>query len=259
MMFMTDPQPSGGFEWTQEPWGLALRCQPLSLVAPHLFTTANLRLVADEGEWRAVAERMGLETHQLRLIRQVHGMDVAIARAGSEGRWERPEADVIISDDPQVAIGVRVADCAAVLIADRRKGVVSAAHAGWRGTVKRAAAVAVDALARTFGSDPGDLVAAIGPCLGPCCGEVGPEVVDAFREAGHAAHDVDRWFTPGASGRAYLNLWHANRDQLQAAGIPPAQIHTAEICTRTYSDLFHSYRAHQDRAGRMVGLIRVLR
>jgi YfiH family protein len=256
MTFMTDPQPSGGFEWTQEPWGAALRCRPLSAVAPHLFTIANLRLApGDRDEWRAVAERMAVPESGLRLISQVHGVAVAVVRTKDDG-WSRPEADIVISDDPRVAIGVRVADCAPVLIADRRRRVVGAAHAGWRGTVKGAAAVAVRAMQDEFGSDPLDLTAAIGPCLGPCCGEVGPEVVDAFRTAGHGAADLDRWFTAGPSGRPYLNLWLANRDQLESAGLSADRIHAAEICTRSHPSLLHSYRVQGKMAGRMVGVIR---
>ncbi|MGH9372736.1 MAG: polyphenol oxidase family protein [Vicinamibacterales bacterium] len=253
---MTLPQPSGGFEWTQEPWGVALRCAPLTIVSAHLFTTANLRLVDDEREWRMVAERVGVEPGQVRLIRQVHGVEVATVRAHGAAEWIRPDADVIVSDDPRAAIGVRVADCAPVLIGDRRLGVVGAAHAGWRGTVKSAAAAAVRAMTATFGSEPSDLVAAIGPCLGPCCGEVGPEVVDAFREAGHSTRDLDRWFATGASGRPYLTLWGANRDQLEGAGVPPSQIHAAQICTKTHASMLHSYRAHGTHAGRMVAVIR---
>ena len=257
MMFMTHPQPSGGFEWTQEPWGAALRCAPLGRVAAHLFTTGNLRLVDDECEWKAVAGRLGVAPHGIRLIRQVHGVDVATVRAGSsQESAARPEADVIISDDPEAAIGVRVADCAALLLADRRTGVVGAAHAGWRGTLKSAAIVAADAMRATFGSEPQDLVAAIGPCLGPCCGEVGPEVVEGFLAAGHPARELAGWFSPGRGDRQHLNLWAANRDQLLRAGVPASQIHVAEICTQTHSALLHSYRAHGRKAGRMVGLIR---
>jgi YfiH family protein len=226
-------------------------------VAPHLFTTANLRLApADRDEWRAVAARIGVDESKLRLINQVHGVDVAVVRADDRAAWERPQADIIVSDDPRAAIGVRVADCAPVLIADRRRLAVGAAHAGWRGTVKRAAAAAVEAMRQHFGSDPADLIAAIGPCLGPCCGEVGPEVVDEFRGAGHSGRDLDRWFATGASGRPYLNLWLANRDQLERAGVAAAQIHAAEICTRSYPSLLHSYRAQGGLAGRMVGVIR---
>jgi YfiH family protein len=155
-----------------------------------------------------------------------------------------------------VAIGVRVADCAPILLADRRTGAVAAIHAGWRGTVERAAIAGVQALSAEFGAEPNDLVAAVGPCLGPCCGEVGPEVVDAFRAAGHDAHQIAAWFSPSPSGRPYLDLWRANRDQLAAAGIAPANIHIAELCTRSHPDVFHSYRAAGQNAGRMLGVIR---
>ena len=257
MTFMTDPQPSGGFEWTQEPWGTALRCVPLSAVARHLFTTANLRLGPDDtDEWHAVAERMGVADSRLRLISQVHGVAVATVRSGADGGGPRPEADIVISDDPASAIGVRVADCAPVLLADTRRLAVGAAHAGWRGTVSSAAAAAVRAMHEEFGSDPDDLVAAIGPCLGPCCGEVGSEVVAAFRDAGHSGRDLDRWFATGASGRPHLNLWLANRDQLESAGLRADRIHAAEICTRSHPSRLHSYRAHGRMAGRMVGVIR---
>ncbi|CAN5640917.1 peptidoglycan editing factor PgeF [soil metagenome] len=228
-------------------------------MASHLFTTGNLRLTDDQGEWEKVAGRMGVTTARLRLIRQVHGVAVAIARAGEAGPDVRPEADVIISDDPDVAIGVRVADCAPVLVADRRTGAVGAAHAGWRGTAAQAAVVAVAAMTSTFGSNPRDLVAAIGPCLGPCCGEVGPEVVESFREGGHREADLARWFTEGVFGRALLDLWTANRDQLERAGVPGGHIHVAAICTKSHASSLHSHRAHGREAGRMAGLIRARR
>jgi YfiH family protein len=256
MMFMSLPQPSDGFEWTQEPWGPALRCRPLSGVAPHLFTTASLRLVDDEREWTALADRMGVERRRLRLIRQVHGIAVAVVRSGGPADVERPEADAIVSDDPASAVAVRVADCAPILLADRRLGVAGAVHAGWRGTMQRAAVAAVQAMVRTFGSDPDHLVAAIGPCLGPCCGEVGPEVLAGFRGAGHSAGDMARWFRAGAADRSYLDLWRANRDQLAAAGIPADQIFVAALCTKSHPRLLHSYRADGRNAGRMAGIIR---
>ena len=255
-MFMTGPQPTRGFVWTQASWGPVLRCEPLLAIAPHLFTTRHLELRNDEREWEAVAAEIGVERASMRLIRQVHGVAVAFARAGHEGAWTMPEADVVSSDDPSVAVGVRVADCAPILIADRRRPAVAAVHAGWRGTMQRAVVHAVSALATQFGSHPLDLVAAIGPCLGPCCGEVGPEVVDAFRNAGHEAAAIDRWFAPGAGGRPYLNLWRANEDQLESAGVHPDRIFTAGLCTRSYPGHFHSYRAFGPNAGRMLGVIR---
>jgi hypothetical protein len=253
---MTVPQPNRAFRWTQAAWGLALTCDPLAEIALHLFTVGNLQLREDPGEWSAVAAAMNVRTEDLRLIRQVHGAAVAVARLGNPAPWTPPEADVIVSDDPAVAIAVRVADCAPVVIADRRLGVVGAVHAGWRGTMQNAAAQGVRSLRQEFGSDPSDLIAAIGPCLGPCCGEVGPEVVDAFGAAGHAEGTLGRWFSIGAGGRPYLDLWQANRDQLVDAGVPDASVHVAGLCSRTYTGLMHSYRAHGARAGRMLGIVR---
>ena len=231
-----------------------LRCRPLLDVADHFFTTRDVRLRDDEQEWRRVAAAIGVAPDALRLIHQVHGRGVAVASSASAGL--RVEADVIVSDDPSLAIAVRVADCAPILIGDPRRGAVAAVHAGWRGTIQRAAAAGITALAQAFGSRPADLIAAIGPSLGPCCGEVGEEVVAAFRDAGHARAAIARWFTPGASGRPYLDLWRANRDQLEEAGVPAANIHAAELCTKTDAAVFHSYRADRDRAGRMAGVIR---
>ena len=214
-MLMAQPKPNDGFEWTQAAFGPVLRCRPLLETALHLFTTAGVELRDDEREWTAVAAEMGVDSASVRLIRQVHGRGVAVARGGEAAPADRPEADIIISDDSSVAVGVRVADCAPILLADRTRGVVGAAHAGWRGTMQDVAGRAVLALRETFKSRPSDLIAAVGPCLGPCCGEMGPEVVEAFRRAGYEA-DIDRWFTPGASGRPRFNLWLANRDQLHS-------------------------------------------
>jgi len=151
---------------------------------------------------------------------------------------------------------VRVADCAPILIADRRTGSVAAVHAGWRSTMQRIAVEAVAVMRRELRSDPGDLVAAIGPCLGPCCGEMGEEVVQAFRDAGHDEAAIARWFSREDGKRPHFDLWRANVDQLAGAGIPAGSIHVAGLCTRTYPDVFHSYRMRGSQAGRMVGVIR---
>jgi YfiH family protein len=256
MMFMIQPKPNDAFEWTQAAPGLVLRCVPLSGTARHLFTTAAVRLRDDDGEWRRVAEAMGVSAASVRLIRQVHGSGVTVARGGDGVTKDLAEADIVVSDDPAVAIGVRVADCAPVLLADRRGRAVAAAHAGWRGTLQHVAAVAVRALQERFRTDPSDVIAAIGPSLGPCCGEMGPEVVDAFRAAGHGGADIDRWFAPGPRGRPHFDLWLANRDQLTRSGVPEDAIHVAGLCTRCRPDIFHSYRAEGPSAGRMVGAIR---
>jgi hypothetical protein len=253
MMDMTDPKPNDAFEWTQEPWGRALRCRRLAV--PHLFSSRDLVLREDEREWDAVSASLGVTRDRLLLIKQVHGIHAAVARRNGAPSW--PTADIIVTDDPSIAIGVRVADCAPVLLYDPVRNAVGAAHAGWRGTASGASTAAVRAMKTDFGSSPGDLVAAIGPCLGKCCGEVGPEVVEAFRAGGAERPSIEAWFTAGSGDRSFLDLERANRDQLERAGLDPSRIFTTGLCTRTHSDRLHSYRADRDRAGRLLGAIRV--
>ena len=118
---MVQPQPSDGFEWTQAEWGLVLRCRPLADIAEHVFTTADIELRDSRDEWAAVAHAIGIEFDRVLLLRQVHGARVAISRRGEYVPGPRPEADAAVTDDPTIAIGVRVADCAPILIGDRRQ------------------------------------------------------------------------------------------------------------------------------------------
>ena len=218
----------------------------------------------DAGEWSAVAGSLGVARDSLRLVKQVHGIQTIVVRRPSTGLRTggepapatRPQADIIVSDDPAVAIGVRVADCAPILLHDPVTNAVGAAHAGWRGTAAGAAGAAVRAMRDAFGSRASDLVAAIGPCLGKCCGEVGPDVVEAFRAGGAGAASLSAWFSSGTGDRSFLDLERANRDQLEAAGVNPNAIFASGLCTKTHLARLHSYRGDGARAGRMVGAIR---
>jgi YfiH family protein len=263
---MTLPAIPETFEWSEASWGPALRCLPLAALAPHLFTTRHLEL-SPFGLGR-LAE--SLDTADVVTLKQVHRAGVLVVRRGNAvpGRpFDAPardiEGDVLVSDDPAVAIAVRVADCVPLLMADRHRGVVAAVHAGWRGTAARAAVAAVDALGREFGTQPQDLVVAIGPSIGPCCYEVGSDLVDAFAAAGHERHLVQRWFaTPPAprgsreQPRLRLDVAGANRDQLVIAGVDEANIHLSELCTAMHLDVLTSYRAEKEKALRLAAAIR---
>ena len=232
-----------------------LRCAPLQGAARHFFTAATLRLRDDEREWQSIAAFAGVDVDRLRLLHQVHGRNVVVASPDGQNP-DRPEADAVISDDPSLALVVRVADCAPILIADRRRGAAAAVHAGWRSTMQRIVVQAVAALESSYGTRTEDLVVAIGPSLGTCCGEMGEEVVDAFRGEGHDDASLSRWFVRDVGRRPHFNLWRANRDQLEAAGVRPGAIHVSGLCTRTYPETFHSYRAAGQQAGRMAAVIR---
>lgn len=257
---MSLPALPDSFEWTQESWGAALRCKALSSIAPHVFTTRQLSLTAP-GDERRLAEALGARA--VAMATQVHGRAVIVVRQGVEVPAARPEADAFVSNASDVAVAVRAADCVPLLIADRARGVVAAVHAGWRGTAARVAVAAVEGLAREFGSQPSDLVAAIGPSIGACCYEVGSELVDAFAAARHERSLIDRWFRAPAPprgsrerSRLRLDVAGANRDLLVLAGVPEEQIHLSGLCTAMHLDLLTSYRAEKEKAGRIVGAIR---
>src|SRR5690606_30830206 len=135
-----------------------------------------------------------------------------------------------------------------VLVVDPETPAVGLVHAGWRGTCQGIAARAVEAMAHAFGTRPQSCEAVLGPSIGPCCYEVGPEVAERF--AGWAESPVRV-----RDGRLHLDLWAANRHLLEAAGVPAANSHTAAMCTRCRSDRFVSYRAAGGQTGRMAAVI----
>jgi YfiH family protein len=174
----------------------------------------------------------------LATLHQVHSA-VCVDACGRAGRVG--EGDALLSDTPGLLVGVRTADCVPILLADETHRAVAAVHAGWRGTVQRIAAHAVEALRARFGTAPAELHAAIGPGIGPCCFEVGPEVAAEF----------------GMAGRVKIDLAAINRTQLIEAGVPPERIYSARLCTMCLPEEFHSFRRDRERAGRMISRIGV--
>ncbi len=214
---------------------------------PDLVHGFEQRLGLARGEDREESRRRvgrALEGRgRLLLLKQVHGAAVAVAP------WEeRPEADAAVATGPRLLLGIETADCLPILIVDPRRRTVAAAHAGWRGTASGVAARAVEALVAA-GSAREDLLAALGPSIGPCCYEVGEELREAFGPSGAA------FFRPGPRGRPHLDLRAANLEQLVAAGLPARQIDHVRDCTACRADLYHSYRRDGPGAGRMINFV----
>jgi polyphenol oxidase len=206
-------------------------------------TSAGEEATSVEANWRALGSATGLAFAR---VRQVHGDRVVVAR---EATGPIEEADAIVSLAPGVAACVAVADCVPILIGDPRSGAVAAVHAGWRGTLARAAARAVDALGREAGANPADLLAAIGPAIGPCCYEVSPDLAQYFRD------DLgDRVATVRSAG-SRVDLWLANELVLRKAGLSRERIEVLGRCTACEAETFFSHRRDRGRTGRQVGFI----
>ena len=257
------PQPNDGFAWAQVEGGHALVCDALAV--PHLFTTREWalgsRVERVEEDWWPVAASLGVDRAQLVRVHQVHGAGVVVRRAGERSPQPLlPDADILVSDDPSIALAMQTADCVPLLIADRVTGAVAAAHAGWRGLALRVPEVTVATLARVFGSRPENLVAAVGPSICADRYEVGADVREQFSAAGFSPTQLAHWFPPGARpGHSQFDGWRSAQDQLVAAGLAPVNIHIAAMCTATFPDLFCSYRRDGKAAGRMAAGIRKLK
>jgi len=192
---------------------------------------------------------------------QVHGADVRVVQSVDDARPAENQqgdtiyCDVIVSRAKSVLAGVKTADCVPILIGDPVTRAFAAVHAGWRGTLATAVMVAVDRLKREYDARPENLRVAIGAAAGPCCYEVGSEVIDAFTSRFGSGASLFRTTRPG---HATVDLLKANRDQLQSAGVIPERIHTAPICTMCSTDLFFSYRKEKSVHGKVGRLMAVV-
>jgi YfiH family protein len=192
---------------------------------------------------------------------QVHGADVRVVQTAKEAKPAENErgdtifCDVIVSNAKGVLAGVKTADCVPILIGDSVTGSFAAVHAGWRGTLGRAVLAGVERLRKEYDAKPENLAVAIGASAGPCCYEVGSEVIDAFTQR---FANAEKLFTQTRPGHALVDLLQANRDQLESAGVRPERIHTAPICTMCRTDLFFSYRKEKSVHGKVGRLMAVV-
>jgi YfiH family protein len=192
---------------------------------------------------------------------QIHGADIRVVHKREEAKPAENErgdtifCDVIVSDAKGVLAGVKTADCVPILLGDPMTGAFAAVHAGWRGTLATAVIVAVERLAKEYDVRPENLRAALGASAGPCCYEVGTDVIDAFTSK---FADGEKLFTATRPGHATVDLLKANRDQLISIGVNPERIHIAPICTMDRTDLFFSYRKEKSLHGKVGRLMAVV-
>lgn len=193
---------------------------------------------------------------------QTHTAEVAIIDRPDITREELDGIDAMVTNVPGVAIGVRTADCIPILLYDHVHGAVAAIHAGWRGTVADISAATLQVMAQQYGTSPTDLVAQIGPGIGPDSFQVGEEVVEAFADAGFPLPLIHTYRGPRVEGTMegghHLDLWKANHWLLERAGISSSSIRVAGICTYISNDRFFSARREGIRCPRIISSIRLV-
>jgi YfiH family protein len=234
------------------------------------FTVAENRRVF-------VGQFDGFSVEDLVTVRQIHSGIVRLVESHVPLRTAEGKAvlrgDGLMTIEPGLLLGVQTADCVPVLLADQRTHAVAAFHAGWRGTVARIVERGINAMRRDFGTRPADLLAAIGPAIGPCCFVVGTEVYDEFHSQFVCAPELFSEIPESATARTpgnvalgpqrYLDLWEANRRQLLTAGVPEAGITVVGECTACSMHngrrRYFSHRAERGYTGRMLSVIGVAR
>ena len=184
---------------------------------------------------------------------QVHGNDVVCTDAPRPANTPHIKADAILTDQFEVTLFMRFADCVPVLLADPRRQVVGLAHAGWLGTVRRTVAAAVNAMVEQYRSNPADIIACIGPSIGAHHYEVGPEVVEQVRNTFGADAQSLLVTSNGDAQRAQFDLWAANRLILEQSGVK--QIEVAGLCTACHLEDWYSHRGEAGKTGRFGVLI----
>lgn len=213
---------------------------------------------------KRVAALFDKDAKELAFARQIHSANVALVPGGYEG-GAFDDVDALITSTPETPLVILTADCAAIFLYDQRHSAIGVAHAGWRGTVAGIAAQTVRRMHAVFDTFPRDIIACIGPSIGPCCYEVGDEVINAVAEFLPEYTDevlVEPDMASAGSfrasvnaGRKHFDLWRANELILTDVGVPEQQVEIARICTACHTDLFYSHRAEKGVTGRFGGVM----
>ncbi len=217
------------------------------LVTPSLPFGFNLSYNVGDREENVKRNReiffgsLGIPSERVAFAEQCHSTVAVVAQEPGDYR----ECDALVTDRKNLFLTITVADCVPIFVFDKENQVVSAIHAGWRGTAGRIVEKTINKLVSEFGSREEDLLVYVGPSARSCCYEVGIDVVKQFSDE----------FLVRKDGRLFLNLKEANVTQLSAAGIQKENVQVNPYCTICNPVMFHSFRRDKERSGRMMGVL----
>jgi YfiH family protein len=247
-----------------------------TISSPHAFSTrlggvsaghlASMNFSVRRGDsaenvrenWRRLGEAAGMDLSEVVYARQIHSRIVPIvSRADAQHPWLEPrfECDGFVTAEPGLPVAVFTADCIPVLLEDAAHGVVAAVHCGWRGSVQDILGAAL-AQMQSLGAVPEDVSAAIGPGIGACCFEVGPEVAEGV----HAllGGETQGLIRPGAGNRVFVDLKAANARRLTQLGVKSERIAVSDACTMCDPEELWSHRVTNGKRGVMTAVIALL-
>lgn len=263
----TIPEPLQSHLLLQIPWvrhGLTYRVEGMGKADGNIGL-GSPRDADDAWQMRQLwCSGMGLDASKIVTMGQVHGNDVIRVFRTDAGTGARDRgtsigiADALITNDPDVVLVTLHADCQPILLVDPVQRAVAAVHAGWRGTVADVGGHTVAAMQREFGSNPADLLAFLGPAIGPVANEVGDEVIEAWLTQAHDLEDTAQLAVLKPGPKYHFDVPTANRLLLRRAGLLDEHIETSPICTKSNTDSWFSHRGHGPNAGREGALIAIV-
>ena len=218
-------------------------------VAP--FDTLNLSVSVPDDKTTVYANRrrayglFGRDTDTVVHAHLVHGATVAVVTQANNGSW-LSQVDGLVTNEPGCALTMNYADCTPIFLVDPVQKAIGLGHAGWQGTIKDLPGAMVRQMQAAFGSNPADLLAGIGPCIGVCCYEVDEPVISQVR--GKFEHPERLLVEQEGKPRPHFDLVRANQINLEQAGV--RHIETSGLCTACRTELFFSHRAEKGRTGR---------
>jgi len=205
------------------------------------FHYANLGIFTKDpntlSNLKILSKQIGIEIKQFVFQKQIHSDNISIVNSEKENPMQN--SDAMITNKSQILLNVITADCVPLLLADKKNKIISVIHAGWRGTSKLITYKTIKKLTQTFSSNPKDIIAVIGPSIGPCCYTIGEEVMDDFIQ--NQGSQAKKFFIY-KNNNLYLDLWKSNLSQLLEAKIKLNNIEVMKICTSCHNDTFFSAR-----------------
>ncbi len=208
---------------------------------------------------KKLAEEVGVDLKRFVFMNQTHSKNVRIVTKEDAGRgtveWKTaiPNTDALITNTPGIFLITQVADCVPILFFDPIQKVIAIAHAGWQGTLKKITKEVIRKMQKKFNCQPNDIIAGIGPSIGPCCFEVGEDVISQLRNS--FSEKVIKTVTTKKNGKTFIDLWKLNKKQLIESGIAEENIEIIKICTVCNTDNFFSYRKEKETGRFGIGII----
>lgn len=232
-------------------------------VSEGVFASMNLsftrgdRTEAVRENFERFCQAIGVDWRKVVISAQEHHTVVREVTADDIGRGitrdrEYTDVDGLMTNVPGVVLCTQYADCVPLFFADPVKRVVATSHSGWKGTVAQIGAVTVRRMQETYGCDPQDILAGIGPSIGPCCFEVDSPVSEAFASLPFADERIIR---NDGNGKYHIDLWETNRRILLGAGLTEEHITVTDLCTKCHSETFWSHRITGWDRGSLAGFI----